>query len=380
MYDEVLAYIRSIYGGKDFIPLHEPKFFGNEKKYVLDAIDSTFVSSVGEYVDRFEAQFAQFVASKYAVATVNGTAALHTALHLLGVASGDEVITQALTFVATCNAIKYCGAQPVFIDICRQTLSLSPQKLEAYLLENTIQTNGNCINKETGKVLKACIVMHTMGHPADMNAILTVCGKHNIKVVEDAAEALGSYEKNKHMGTLGDIGCFSFNGNKVMTTGGGGMIVTDNESLAIRAKHITTTAKVKHQYQYVHDEVGFNYRMPNLNAALGCAQLEVLPEILKNKRERAMSYKEFFKGSNIKFVEERATTHVNYWLNAVFMEDRNSRDAFLEYSNSNGVMTRPVWELMHSLPMYLNCPRGEMQNSEWVRDHLVNIPSSVVLN
>jgi len=375
-YQDTIEFIRSLYKNRDFIPLHEPVFFGNEKRYVNECIDSTFVSSVGEFVDRFEEMVAEFTGSKYAVATVNGTSALHIALKLVGVDEQSEVITQPLTFIATCNAISYCNAKPVFVDVDRDTLGMSPESLESFLKEHTVMQNGICINKTTKKKIGAVVPMHTFGHPCRIEEIAQVCDKYNIPLVEDAAESLGSYYKGKHTGTFGKVSCFSFNGNKTITTGGGGMIVTDDEATAKRAKHITTTAKIAHPYEYIHDEIGYNYRLPNLNAALGCAQMEKLEEILSNKRKTAKSYqKEFSKKEEITFITEPKNSRSNYWLNAIIFENSKERDLFLKESNENGVMTRPIWRLMNRLEMFKDCQSMPLSNAKWLEERVVNIPS-----
>ncbi len=380
MYQDVVDFIRNIYKTDDFLPLHEPQFFGNEKKYVNEAIDSTFVSSVGKYVTKFEEQVAEYVGAKYAVATSNGTSALHVGLKLVGVDASSEVITQPLTFIATANAISYCNAKPIFIDVDRDTLGLSPEKLEAFLQENSFQDDkGNCVNKQTNKIIKACVPMHTFGHPCKIDKIVEICDKYNIAVVEDAAESLGSYYHDKHTGTFGKVGVFSFNGNKIITTGGGGMIVTDDEALAKRAKHITTTAKVPHPYEYIHDEIGYNYRLTNLAAALGVAQMENLDIFVEKQRELANLYDAFFKNSEVKFVNEPGNSFSNYWLNAVILDDRKTRDEFLKYTNDAGIMTRSIWRLMNKLEMYKDCQCGDLSNSLWLEDRVVNISSSVRL-
>jgi len=360
------------------IPLHEPIFIGNEKKYLNECIDSTFVSSVGKFVDTFEKEFAKYVGSFYAVATVNGTSALHIALLIAGVKSGDEVITQPVTFVATCNAISYCGAKPVFVDIDLDTMGMSPESLNDFL-ENSCELSANgCLNIKTGKVVKACVPMHTFGHPCRIDEIKEICDRWHILLVEDAAESLGSFYKNRHTGTFGQIGAFSFNGNKIVTSGGGGAIVTNDEHLAKRAKHLTTTAKIPHQYEYVHDEIGYNYRLPNLNAALLVAQLEQINFFLAAKRKLAKIYEDFFKNfDNIKFIKEPQFAKSNYWLNAVILEDRRKRDEFLEVTNKNGVMTRPIWKLMNELEMFKNCEKTDLKTSKYLEDRVVNIPSSV---
>ena len=376
----IITFIQTLYKTKEFIPLHEPRFIGNEKKYVNEAIDSTFVSSVGKYVTQLEEMVAKFVGAKYAVATTNATSALHVALKLVGVDKGCEVITQPLTFIATANAITYCNAKPVFVDVDRDTLGLSAEKLTAFLEEFTyINESGECINKSTNRVIKACVPMHTFGHPCKIDEIVAVCERYNIAVVEDAAESLGSYYKGRHTGTFGKIGVFSFNGNKIITTGGGGMIVTDDETLAKRAKHITTTAKVPDPYEYIHDEVGYNYRLTNLSAALGVAQMENLEVFITKQRELAKRYIEFFQDYGMEFVREPKDASSNYWLNAVILEDRERRDAFLKYTNDNGVMTRSVWRLMNKLDMFKDAQCGDLSNALWLEDRVVNISSSVIL-
>ncbi|MEQ1530169.1 MAG: LegC family aminotransferase [Methylococcales bacterium] len=378
MYKDFIRLVRDIYQTDAFIPLHEPRFIGNEKSYLNDVIDSTFVSSVGEYVDSFETQMAAYTGAKYAIAAVNGTAALHIALLLAGVKAGEEVITQSLTFVATCNAIHYCGAEPVFVDVDRSTLGLSPLSLAAFLHEVAELRDGETWNKKTGKRIAACVPMHTFGLPANMEALLQVSANYGIPVVEDAAEALGSLFKNQHCGTFGRLSVLSFNGNKIMTTGGGGMILTDDEALAKQAKHLTTTAKQPHPWIFEHDQIGFNYRMPNLNAALGVAQLESLPVFLSNKRQLAQQYASWCQTNGWHFIAEPKHAQSNYWLNALVLENQSQRDEFLHVTNQQGVMTRPVWEPMHHLSMYKHCFRSDLVNTEWAAERIVNIPSSVV--
>jgi perosamine synthetase len=375
-YLDIIEFIRSLYKSNEFIPLHEPVFLGNEKAYLNECIDSTFVSSVGKFVDKFEEMVAQFTGSRYAVATVNGTAALHIALKLAGVDEQSEVITQPLTFIATCNAISYCNAKPIFVDVDKNTLGMSPESLESFLKDHAIMKNGICFNKTTGKKIGAVVPMHTFGHPCRIEEISQICDRYNIPLVEDAAESLGSFYKGKHTGTFGKLSAFSFNGNKTITTGGGGMIVTDDEALAKRAKHITTTAKIAHPYEYIHDEIGYNYRLPNLNAALGCAQMEKLEEILSNKRKTAANYqKEFLKKTEITFIDEPENSKSNYWLNAIILENSKERDLFLKESNESGVMTRPIWCLMNKLEMFKDCETMPLSNAEWFEDRVVNIPS-----
>lgn len=376
---KTVDFIKETFKTQEFIPLHEPRFIGNEKKYLNDCIDSTFVSSVGKYVDIFEKEFAKTVGSKFAVATVNGTAALHISLLLADVKKDDEVITQPLTFIATCNAISYIGAKPIFIDVDLDTMGLSPKSLKNFLEKNCEVIDDKCINKTTNKQIKACVPMHTFGHPCKIDEIKEICDSWNITLVEDAAESLGSYYKNKHTGTFGKIGAFSFNGNKIITSGGGGVIVTDDEVLAKRAKHITTTAKIPHRYEYVHDEIGYNYRLPNINAALLVAQLEQLERFLVSKRKLAKIYNEFFSLNSIKFIKEPENSISNYWLQAVLLHDLNQRDKFLEFTNKNGVMTRPIWKLMNELDMFKDCQKDDLKNAKYLEERVVNIPSSVIL-
>ncbi len=376
--ETLVEFVRETYQTNEFIPLHAPTFAGNEKSYVLETIESTFVSSVGKFVDDFERQIEIFTGSQKAVATVNGTAALHAALYMAGVARGDLVITQALTFVATCNALYHMGAEPIFVDVSPVSLGLCPKAVDAFLNEHAEMTEAGCIHKTTGKRIKAVVPMHTFGHPVELDELVAVCLKWNLALVEDAAESLGSFYKGKHTGTIGDFGAVSFNGNKIITTGGGGMVLCKNKKQGARTKHVTTTAKVPHPYEFFHDEPGFNYRMPNLNAALGCAQMEVLEPYLKQKRLLAESYKDLFSGTDFKFVTEPDYAQSNYWLNAVICSDRAQRNELLEKTNQAGVMTRPVWQLMHRLPMFEYSLRGELTYSEFIESHLINLPSTPV--
>mgnify|MGYP005856500627 CR=1 FL=1 len=373
----VVDHVRAVFRTDEFIPLHRPVFAGSERDDLVACIDSNFVSSVGEKVTEMERRVAEFAGARFGVAVVNGTNALQVALRLAGVVRDDEVVTQALTFVATCNAIAYLGAKPVFLDVDRATMGLSPDALRAFLEEFGERRDGACFNRSTGRRIAACQPMHTFGHPARIDEIAFVCEEWGIPLIEDAAESLGSWFKGRHTGTFGRMGVFSFNGNKIVTTGGGGMIVTDDETLAKRAKHLTTTAKVPHAYEYVHDELGYNFRMPNLNAALGCAQMAQLDGFLETKREIAERYRQFFEGTGVQFVSEPEGARSNYWLNAIVLGSREERDAFLKATNDSGVMTRPVWELMSRLPMHAECWDDGLEVSEWLADRVVNLPSSV---
>lgn len=381
MFKDFVCFVKNLYSTNDFIPLHEPRFLGNEKIYTSSAIDSTFVSSIGSYVDDFEKKIQDITGAKYAIATVNGTSALHAALLVAGVSQNNEVITQSLTFVATCNAIRFCGAKPVFVDVSLKTLGMSAKSLQAFLEENCeIRDDGFCWNKKTSKIIRACLPMHTYGFPVQLDEIIAICKAYNIILVEDAAESLGSEYKNQHTGTIGKLAALSFNGNKIVTTGGGGVILTNVEELALRAKHITTTAKIPHKWQFAHDELGYNYRMPNLNAALGMAQLENLSKFIKSKRKLAKQYQKWGLENNMNFACEPKNTSSNYWLNTVIVNDKNEQLSMLEYTNNNGVMTRPAWVPMHNLKMNQECIKGELKNTEWLADRIINVPSSVILN
>jgi len=377
MYKPVIDYIRLVYNAPEaFVPLHAPYFGGNEKKYLADTIDSTFVSSVGAYVNRFEDMMVEITGAKYAVATTNGTVALQLALVVAGVKAGDEVITQPLTFIATANAITHTNATPVFVDVDKDTMGMSPDALEDFLKENATVKNGAAYNNTTGRRIGACIPMHTFGFPCRIERIAEICNRWHIALVEDAAESLGSYYNGQHTGTFGMLGTFSFNGNKTVTCGGGGAIVTNDEALAKHAKHISTTAKIPHPWEFAHDEIGYNFRLPNLNAALACAQLEQLDVILENKRATAALYKEYFKGTDIGFVSEMEGSKANYWLNCVVLNGIDERNAFLEATNGAAVMTRPIWKLTNKLDIYKHCQYGDLSNSLWLEDRIVNIPSS----
>lgn len=375
---ETISFIRDLYGKKeDFIPLHAPTFAGNEKKYLNECIDTTFVSSVGKFVDLFEQKIAEYTAAKQAVVCVNGTNALHIALKLSGVEKGDEVITQPLTFIATTNAIVYAGAVPVFVDVDKDTMGLSPKSLEQFLQANAELRANECYHKQTNRRIKACMPMHTFGHACRIEEIMDICERYHIEVVEDAAEAMGSYYKGKHLGSFAKIGAISFNGNKTITTGGGGVILTNDETIGKHAKHLTTQAKLPHAWEFVHDEIGYNYRMPNINAALGVAQLEQLDHFLANKRTTAEAYKNYFQKQGIAFFAERAEERCNYWLNAIILKNKEERDAFLTESNAKAVMTCPIWQLMNRLPMFKDSPKTDLSNAEWLEARVVNIPSGV---
>lgn len=376
MFDDIISAIREIHGSQEFIPLHIPQFHQIDKRTILDCIDSTFVSSVGKYVDQVEEDIASYCGAKRAIAVSNGTSALHLALHALGVDHNSEVITQPLTFIATANAISYTGAKPVFIDVEVDTMGLSPEALEIFLILNCKVENGSCINKKSGRAIKACVPMHTFGFPCRIEEIAKICTKWNIELVEDAAESLGSYVHEKHTGIIGKCGTLSFNGNKIITSGGGGMILTDDDELANRLKHLSTTAKIPHSWEYEHDEIGFNYRMPNLNAALLHAQFTKLENYLEKKRDLAESYQELFKKSSIKFISERSNTKANYWLNTVMFNNLEERNLFLKSSNDNGIMTRPIWQLISSSKMYSGCQKDDLENSIYLADRIVNLPST----
>jgi perosamine synthetase len=375
-YQRIVDHIRGVYGPA-YVPLHRPVFEGNERKYLVDCIDSNFVSSVGARVVEFEQSVARYTGAKHAIATVNGTAALHVALVVCGVQRDEEVITQALSFVATCNALSYAGAHPVFVDVDRDTLGMSAQALQSFLEKNAQMRNGNAWNKQTGRRIAACVPMHTFGLPCRIEAIANICTQWGIQLIEDAAESLGSYVGRKHTGTFGRVGVLSFNGNKVITTGGGGMIITDDDDLAKRAKHLSTTAKIPHPYEFFHDEIGYNYRLPNVNAALGCAQMERLPEMLAIKTDIARSYAALLSELGLQYPSPSVGAASNNWLNAVVLNSKDERDDFLTYTNSRDVMTRPIWRLMVHLPAFKNSQHDSLTNSFWLEDRVVNLPSSV---
>ena len=377
-YKKTIDFIKSVYGNQEFTPLAVPKFVGNEKKYLNECIDTTFVSSVGKFVDRFEKDMAAYTGARRAVVCVSGTNALHMAMMLAGVERDDEVLTQALTFIATCNAISYIGAHPVFIDVDRSTMGLSPDAVKEWLIKNAEIRNCQCYDKVTGRRVKACVPMHTFGHPVRIEELAAICAEYHIELVEDAAESIGSKYKGIHTGLFGKVGALSFNGNKTITTGGGGMLLFMDEELGVLAKHLTTQAKVPHRWEFRHDHIGYNYRMPNINAALGCAQLEHLDEFIADKRETAKAYAEYFKDKDgIEFFTEPENCFSNYWLNVVILPDHDKQLEFLQETNDNGVMTRPIWELMNRLPMFEHCQHDDLKNTIWFADRVVNIPSSV---
>ena len=378
-YKKITDFIHDLYGAPE-VPLHAPCFIGNEKKYLAECVDTTFVSSVGQFVDRFEEKMAQYTGAARAVTCVNGTNALHLALLLVGVARGDEVLTQALTFIATCNAIRYIDAHPVFLDVDQSTMGLSPDAMRDWLFRNAEMKDSQCFNKNTQRRIKACVPMHTFGHPARIDEIAAVCEEYHIELVEDAAESLGSLYKGQHTGLFGRVGVISFNGNKTITTGGGGMLLLNNEELGAQAKHLTTQAKVPHRWEFIHDRVGYNYRMPNINAALGCAQLEHLEEFVLNKRETAEKYHAFFATiDDMDYFLEPEKCRSNYWLNTILLKDRQAQQDFLQYTNAHGIMTRPAWQLMNRLEMFKGCETDGLKHTQWLEERIVNIPSSVNL-
>lgn len=374
--DALIELVRDVFGDGHVL-LHRPVFEGNERQYLVDCIDSNFVSSVGARVKEFESRIAEFTGAKHAIATMNGTAALHMALMVAGVQRGDEVISQALTFIATCNALSYSGARPVFVDVDEGTLGMSPDALSAWLEANAELRDGQAFNRTSGARLAGCVPMHTFGLPCRIAEIAEICDRWGIALIEDAAESLGSYVGGRHTGTFGALATLSFNGNKVITTGGGGMILTDDDELAKRAHHLTTTAKVPHPYEFVHDEIGYNYRLPNLNAALGVAQMEKLPAMLAIKADLAGKYRDFCAANGLRFVDAPDGTTSNFWLNAVILDSLDQRDAFLKYTNAAGVMTRPIWRLMSTLDMFADCQTDGLENSRWLEERVVNLPSSV---
>ncbi len=377
MYENTIRYIKELYNSQD-VPLSVPKFIGKEKEYLNECIDTTYVSSVGRFVDRFESDMARYTGARRAVVCVSGTNALHMALLLSGVERNDEVLTQALTFIATCNAICYTGAQPVFIDVDKSTMGLSPDAVKDWLSKNGEIRDGQCYDKRTGRRVKACVPMHTFGHPVRIEELAIICDEWHIELVEDAAESIGSKYKGRHTGLFGKVGVLSFNGNKTITTGGGGMMLFMDDDIGAKAKHLTNQAKVPHRWEFRHDHIGYNYRMPNINAALGCAQLEHLDEFIADKRATAKAYAEYFKNvPGIDFFTEPENCFSNYWLNVVILKDREAQQGFLQETNDKGVMTRPIWELMNRMPMFDHCQHDSLENTIWFAERVVNIPSSV---
>jgi len=380
-YLKLIEFIKTLYPNMDTIPLHAPVFKGNEKEYLDDCIKTSFVSYVGKYVSKFEEMTTKYTGSKYAIAVVNGTVALQVAMQLAGVKPQDEVITQPLTFVATANAIAHVGATPVFVDVDSDTLGMSPDKLDDFLNQNTKweKKTEKLINLSSSRPISAIVPMHTFGHPCRIDEITEIAEKYGIPVIEDSAESLGSFYKGKHTGTFGQAGVISYNGNKTITTGGGGMILTDDEDLARKIKHITTTAKIPHQWEYVHDEIAYNYRLTNVNAAIGVAQMEKIDAMLANKASIAEKYALFCNENDIKFFDQPVNARSNYWLNAILLSDKRERDDFLRYTNENGIITRPIWKLMNKLEMYKKCLHGDLSNAESLENKIVNIPSGANL-
>lgn len=377
-WQEIIQGIKEIYGSKDFIPLHEPTFSDKEVEYATDCIRTGWVSSVGKYVDEFEKRLVEYTGVKRAVAVVNGTAALHIALKIAGVQANDEVFMPALTFIATANAVSYLQAVPHFVDVSGETLGIDPIKLEEHIREIGEIHNNQLINKMTGRVIRAIVPMHTFGHPVDIDPLIDICKRYNLVLVEDAAEALGSYYKGKHTGGFGLVGALSFNGNKIMTTGGGGAILTNDEQLADYAKHITTTAKIPHRWEYRHDEIGYNYRMPNINAALGCAQIEKMDVFLAKKRALTQSYKKLFEQiDGVDLFVEPAFGTSNYWLQTIILDsEQHSRDDVLDLLNKDGAMARPIWTPMNELTPYMHCPKGDLSVTNELNKRVINIPST----
>lgn len=375
---KIIEIIRKVTGRPEGpVALHEPTFSGNAWNYVKDCIDTNWVSNVGKYVARFEQMLSQRTAARHVIATVNGTAALHICLLLAGVKADDEVLMPALTFVATANAAAYCNAVPHFVDVDHETMGVCPVRLSEYLDRISVCENGVCRNRETGRAIRALVVMHCFGHPAHLDELKKVCDDRHIALIEDAAEAMGSLYHGRHVGNHGLLSMLSFNGNKTITTGGGGMILTNEDDLGRLAKHVTTTAKVPHAWEFLHDMTGFNYRLPNVNAALGCAQMEMLPQILRRKREIAQRYHTFFaKDSEMTLISEPDHAISNYWLNAILLPNSELRDGFLEESKRSGIMSRPAWTLMNKLNMYSSCLAGELPSAMDIASRLVNLPSS----
>lgn len=374
---KILEIIKSIYPSKTNIPLHEPFFDEGDYAIVADTVKSSFVSSVGEHVINFEKNIAEFTNSKMAVVTSNGTSALHVTLYALGVSQEHYVLTQALSFVATSNAIRHCGADPIFIDINKDTLGMCPDSLSSWLDNNAeLNDRNECIYKVDGRIIKACLPMHTFGHALQIDKLISVCEQWKLPLIEDSAEALGTNYANQSVGTFGKAGIFSFNGNKIITTGGGGAIITNDEEFGRKIKHLSTTAKILHPYNFYHDEVGFNYRMPNLNAALGVSQLKKLASFLETKREIANYYRSNLENEDVSFVVEPNLCKSNYWLNTIICNDEEQKTNIIEFTNSQGVNTRPAWKPLNTLPMFNNLPKDELSVTEWAYKRIVNLPSS----
>jgi len=377
---KITIFIKTLYPNQYPVLLHCPEFLGNEMKYISECIDTKYVSYIGRFVSDMENKIKELTGTKHAVALVNGTSALHMLLLAEGIKPGDEVITQSLSFAATAAAIVHAQGAPIFVDVEKNTLGMSPESLENFLIEYAEIKDKKCFNKKTGKRIKAVIPMHTFGHPVKIDEVKKICEEYSITLIEDAAESLGSYYCGRHTGTFGKAAILSFNGNKLVTTGGGGMVITDDENIAERVHYISTTAKRPHRWEFYHDEVGYNLRMPSINAAIGLAQLEYLDKIIENKRETAQAYQHFFSGLGVKFICEPQNSKSNYWLNAIMLEDKMQRDEFLKYSNDNGVQTRPAWNLLHTLPPYQHYQHTKTPNAQYISDRLVNIPSSMRVN
>ena len=378
MSKDIYNLIKDIYRNEKIVPLHSPYFFGNENKIIQETIDSTFVSSIGKNVNIFEKKITKITNSKYAVAVVNGTSALHLSLIVSNVQRNDLVITQSLSFISTSNSIKYVGADPVFIDIDLETLGLSYISLKNFLENETITKNNICYHKLSNRKIKACIPMHTFGHPVKIDKIKKICKKYNITLIEDSAEAFGSFYKKKSVGTYGDLSILSFNGNKIITTGGGGAILTNNKIFYEKAKHLSTQAKISHPWRFIHDEIGYNYRMPNINAALGIAQLENFDKIINVKRKIALKYKNHFLNTDIKFVDEPKNSVSNFWLNSILLKNKNEKEKTIKFLNDLNIKVRGCWDLIHTLKMYKNCYSYNLKNSKYIFDRLVNLPSSYI--
>ena len=379
MFNEFTKFVRDLYGSKELIPLHEPTLAKKEKNYLIDVIDSSFVSTIGKSVTEFEKKISSYTGIKHAVALVNGTAALHLALKVSNVKENSEVITQSLSFVATCNAIRYCNAHPVFLDIDKDKLTVEPETIKIFLHKFAeIRNDGFCWNKKSNRRISALLLVNTYGFPTDMLKIKKICSKYKIPVIEDCAESLGSFIRNNHCGINSDISTLSFNGNKIITTGCGGMILTNNSKIAKQAKHLSTTARISHKWKFAHDQIGYNYRMPNLNAALGLAQFQSLQKFLKSKRLIAKQYQEWGEKFGLCFVKEDELSKANYWLNCLILKSKRERDSFIKFTQENGIMTRPTWTPMHRLKIYRDCFKDNLENTQWISDRLVNVPSSPI--